>query len=384
MPHAGRVRMTGTAMELVSRILPDFYATLEDESRWPRVLDAICSELKLSSAAVQVLDGDGTTFNECWTVRDSRSFRVAARHDELVNNGTNPRLGLRPRKFSSLGGALLSDFDSFPQGDSELADFRARLSMCAMGPGIWLSMPMPEDRHISFILHRRVEDACSLRREAEFLEALEPHLDRFVRLSDQNRQSSRPVLEQVLAHVRIGVVLVKTGSVVSWHNAAAERILISSPHLTLRADRLCAARGADQRQLEQLISDPAQYHGGLLVIGRDSGQPVEVRAVRTNSGSGWCWNGGAISTALFLVEPEEALMPEATEISALAGLSPAESRLVAALVSGSGLDQFASCRGISLGTARVQLKQALAKTATHRQSLLVGRMLRSVLSQTHA
>lgn len=377
--------MSCTAVDLVSRVVPDLYATLDDEGRWPLVLDAVCRELGLSGAAVQVLRGDAAKFDESWTVRDSRSSLAASLHDRLINNGANPRLGLKPRRFSAHGGGLLSDLDSFPQGSSDLADFRARLRMCGMGPAIWLVVPMSEDRHISCILHRRVDDASDLQREAEFLEAFEPHLDRLARLNEHNRPRNRPVLEQVLEHMRIGVVLVRPGLAVDWHNAAAQRILEHSPYLTLRTGRLCATRSADQRDMEQLIRDPAEYQGGLLVVGRDDEHPVEVRAVRTSTGSKNCWAGsGATSTALFLAEPDDRSTPDESELSALTGLSPAESRLVAALVSGSGLDDFASHKGISLGTARVQLKQALAKTATHRQSSLVGRMLRSVLSQTHA
>ncbi|MEO8722544.1 MAG: hypothetical protein ABI395_03335 [Sphingobium sp.] len=374
--------MIGTASDLMSRILPDLYATLEDEGRWSVVLDAVCSELQLSSAAVQVMADDAANFNEHWCFRDSRSFREASRHDRLVNNGANPRLGLKARRFSPHGGALLSDLDSFPHNSSELADFRTRLDKCGMGPAMWLVIPMTEGRHITCILHSRNEDTNGLTREAEFLAALEPHLDRLVRLSEQSARFNRPVLEQVLEHVRIGVVVVDSTLAVSWRNSAAARILDRSAHLALRSDRLCAGRRRDQQRMEQLIHDPENYHGGLLVVGQDDENPVEVRAVRMSPRPGNGWDSGPGMTALFLAEPDNALMLDEAEISALSGLSPAESRLVAALVSGSGLDHFASGRGISLGTARVQLKQALAKTATHRQSSLVGRMMRSVVSQT--
>ena len=53
------------------------------------------------------------------------------------------------------------------------------------------------------------------------------------------------------------------------------------------------------------------------------------------------------------------------------GLTVAESALVAALTQGRTLDEHATLRGISLGTARNQLKQALAKTGTSRQADLV-------------
>jgi len=380
---AGGVCMKTATSDLMSRILPDLYGTLEDEGRWVPVLDTLCEGLQLSSAAVQVLDADEKNFNEYWCGRDSRSIRDASRHDRLINNSANPRLGLRPQNRLPSGGTILSDFDAFPRSNAGLTDFRARLDMCSMGPGIWLSVPMGDGRDISCILHRRADDAPDLTREAELLEALEPHLGRLARLSEQGGSRNQSVLQQVLEHVRIGVVLVDASLAVKWHNGGAARILDRSAYLSVRSDRLRATLSADQRRMESLVRDPESCLGGLLVIGRDDESPIEVRAVRiAPPRSGSCWDSSSGLTALFLVEPDEALMLDEVEISSLAGLSPAESRLVAAMVSGSGLDNFAANRGISLGTARAQLKQALAKTATHKQSSLVGRIMRSVVSQT--
>lgn len=379
----GRPRMKAATPDLMSRILPDLYGTLEDEGRWVPLLDALCDGLQLSSAAVQVLDTDETNFNEYWCGRDSRSIREASRHDRLINNRANPRLGLRPSHRLPFGGTIMSDFDAFPCSNAGLADFRARLDMCGMGPGIWLTVPMGDGRDISCILHRRVEDAPDLNREAELLEALEPHLGRLARLSEQGGSCNRSVLQQVLEHVRVGVALVDASLAVKWHNSGAARIFDRSAHLSVRSDRLLATLSADQKRIEKLVRDPEGGHGGLLVIARDDDRPIEVRAVRVASPrSGSCWDSSSGMTALFLIEPDEALMLDEAEISSLAGLTSAESRLVAALVSGSGLDNFAAHKGISLATARVQLKQALAKTATHKQSSLVGRIMRSVVSQT--
>lgn len=371
-----------SATDVMSRILPDLYGTLEDEGRWVPVLDMLCDALQLSSAAVQVLDTDATSFNEYWCGRDSRSAQNASRHDQLINNSANPRLDLRPTRLSPHGGALLSDFDVFPSNTAGFADFRARLAMCGMGPGIWLSMPMGKGRDISCILHRRAEDAPDLTQEAAFLEALEPHLGSIIRLSNRNITRDPPVLEQALEHVRIGVTVVDSTLALSWHNSAAGRILDRSAHLSMHSGRLRAGRCTDQRRLEELIGDPDGQYGGLIVLGRDDECPVEVRAVRLHPQPRNCWDRGASMIVLFLVEPDEALMLDEEEISSLCGLSPAEARLAAALVSGSGLSHFAAQKGISLGTARVQLKQALAKTSTNRQSSLIGRMLRSVASQT--
>jgi len=57
---------------------------------------------------------------------------------------------------------------------------------------------------------------------------------------------------------------------------------------------------------------------------------------------------------------------------ALFDLSPAESRLVAELASGTTLAAAASRCNIQLSTARAYLEQVFRKTGCHRQAELVG------------
>lgn len=64
------------------------------------------------------------------------------------------------------------------------------------------------------------------------------------------------------------------------------------------------------------------------------------------------------------------------QMSALFMLSAAEARLATALCNGTALDAYAQQSGISINTARSQLRAVLHKTGTHRQSDLV-RLLNS-------
>ncbi len=60
------------------------------------------------------------------------------------------------------------------------------------------------------------------------------------------------------------------------------------------------------------------------------------------------------------------------------GFTPAESRLAIALAEGATLEDFATKRGISVGTVRTQVKSAMDKADVHTQAQLVGVVLRSV------
>jgi DNA-binding CsgD family transcriptional regulator len=63
-------------------------------------------------------------------------------------------------------------------------------------------------------------------------------------------------------------------------------------------------------------------------------------------------------------------MPD--RVAAILGLTSAEGRLVAQLVEGRELADAAERLGISVHTARSQLKSVFAKTDTHRQAELVA------------
>lgn len=54
------------------------------------------------------------------------------------------------------------------------------------------------------------------------------------------------------------------------------------------------------------------------------------------------------------------------------GLTQAEALLAVALCRGTSLGEFAAERGISIHTARTQLRALLSKTRTERQADLVG------------
>jgi DNA-binding CsgD family transcriptional regulator len=58
-------------------------------------------------------------------------------------------------------------------------------------------------------------------------------------------------------------------------------------------------------------------------------------------------------------------------LSGLYGLTPAEARVVAALIAGRSLTEHARECGVSVETVRSHLKRAMAKTETRRQSELV-------------
>ncbi|MNU82908.1 hypothetical protein D3C71_725940 [compost metagenome] len=80
---------------------------------------------------------------------------------------------------------------------------------------------------------------------------------------------------------------------------------------------------------------------------------------------------------LVISAADQTLDLPAGALESLFGLTPTEARLLGALATGSSVEHYALQRGVSVGTARVQLKQIQAKTGQHRQSDLVRLVLSS-------
>lgn len=79
---------------------------------------------------------------------------------------------------------------------------------------------------------------------------------------------------------------------------------------------------------------------------------------------------------VMLVDPDAQVSPSDLVLRHGFSLTPAETRLAMALANGATLNEFAEKQHIAVGTARIQLKSIMGKTATHRQADLVALLAR--------
>jgi DNA-binding CsgD family transcriptional regulator/GAF domain-containing protein len=80
--------------------------------------------------------------------------------------------------------------------------------------------------------------------------------------------------------------------------------------------------------------------------------------------------GGA--AAIFVLDPEKAVVPDEQVLRTLFGLTGAEASLVTALAQGVSLKDYCSQHRVTINTVRTQLQRAMSKTGTRRQSQLVS------------
>jgi DNA-binding CsgD family transcriptional regulator len=170
-------------------------------------------------------------------------------------------------------------------------------------------------------------------------------------------------LREHLDRMRCGIVFCDVAARVHWLNASAARLLADGP-LRLVGARLVADGEADTQTLMHKLAEAAAAADNTaryLCLGQGK-QTLHV-AVQVGAYSS--------SIALTLTSPSRPADISTEALVQLFGLTPTEACLLAALATGSSVEQYAQQRGVSVGTARVHLKSCLKKTGVQRQSELV-------------
>lgn len=196
----------------------------------------------------------------------------------------------------------------------------------------------------------------------------------------------------VLDAVPLGVILVNAAGRVLQTNRAAQRILALTDGLSTDSDgALLAAARKDTERLHEVVSEVASAAPG------GTAQPVGVLKLDRPTMSG-SWLLAVIPVharrradtvseiaAIFVTETDTGdptgIPPQSIE--RLFALTPAEARLLVALVDGLSLDEIAARSEVSKNTLRNQLNQIFRKTGANKQSELVRMVLASPAAMLH-
>jgi DNA-binding CsgD family transcriptional regulator len=361
---------------------------VDQAGRWTDVLNAICEAVDARSAVVQVLHRNGGRLEQRWCARDRLSMASAAVHDRMVNNDQNPRLDLHLASPVASGG-LFRDRDRFAPGCVALNKLKERLASVGLGQEIAVVLELAPDRYFSLILHRPAGDTSDFgSNEEAYLRELVPHLEQVNRLTAKLQALSmqRAAIDAVVDRLRVGVLLCDRHGQVGWINQAAADAIERSRYLALVNDRLRCSPEAGPQILARLLANAADVGDVpapemIARVGSGAGA-LHLLALPLHVAEGNSPGPVALNeVAVLISEADRTPLISAASVAELFELSPAEARLAAALCNGESVSVYARRRGISVGTARIQLKQALAKTGTRRQLDLVRRVCGSVAAQ---
>lgn len=223
------------------------------------------------------------------------------------------------------------------------------------------------------------------------LKRLLPHINRAVRLHQRfaSMGMHQCAMEEVVARLPHGVIMVNRNSRVLYANQAAETLLSREDGVKLSAGILQAVTVAETQALQRLIAAmtantraPDSAGSGMVLYRPWPRRPLWVSVLPIPAQL----EGVALGirqprpTALVMVcDPEKLAELPGDNLQRLYGLTPAEARLAQALCNGMSLNEYAEASGLTVETVRWRLKQVLAKTGTHRQGELIRLLLASTV-----
>lgn len=352
-------------------LLLDVYASAAEPSRWTASMDRICDAMGAYSAAVQAFSFVDGRAQVHWFAADSRSAARLAAQPAGVVDGDNPRLDHR-RALRGLD-RVVSDDVLFDPGDESRFRLQNRLATLGLGQFMGTLQDIGRGVYVGLALHRPAGDRTGFTPEQmQRLAQLAPHMGQAFVLTDRLQENSvrDERLREHMNRLRCGIVLCDREGRVHWVNHSASQLL--GPHRTLqvRGTHLHAESVPETKRLLLELDRAGSGPGGAVRYLRlgGSGESLHV-AIQS----------GEQSSLLVLVLTTAGNVDQLPldALEHMFGLTPTEARLLGALATGSTLEQYAAQRGVSPGTARVQLKQIQTKTGEHRQSGLVRLVLTS-------
>lgn len=206
--------------------------------------------------------------------------------------------------------------------------------------------------------------------ERTLLACLAPH---FVRAHEIHRQlaateEERNLLESVMDRLPLGMAIVDgAGAIISLNRAMLALARGDCP-LKVESGRLVSQPAAAlAKALRAALAEDAGDQP--LRLGGDAGAaPFSLWVSRLATAAGSAWNTGRV-IVLAAGQTNRALSESG--LCALFNLTPAEARLTQHMTLGRTVEESAAVQGISIGTARTQLKRVFTKVGVRRQAELL-------------
>jgi DNA-binding CsgD family transcriptional regulator len=194
-----------------------------------------------------------------------------------------------------------------------------------------------------------------------------PHIGQGFVLTDCLKAS--PMQDQRLRgqldRLRCGMVFCDAEGRVDWLNRSAQRLLATGPLRLVGSHLFVDSEAETETLMNELAEGVAAAGNAVRYLRLGQGELTLHVAIQPQPGT------QPSAVVLTLTSPSQVVDIPTDALIRLFDLTPTEAGLVAALATGSTLEQYAQQRGASVGTARVHLKHVQRKTGARRQSDLV-------------
>lgn len=369
------------ALQLIGKA----YDAALDESKWPSFLEAFATAAGGSSAILRSNDmlSRSASFNasvgydHAWQAAYCDHFVKLDFYDNVMNQYAP--------------GTIISSSQHVDQKELRKSEYYNDY-LCPQDKvysiGVFL---LKDDSHSLVLGTQRGKRADAFgAEELRLMNILVPHVTRAVQVHRKVHAvtAEKEQAQGTLDQMRIGVILTNRFGTPLYLNRAAELLMTQDVGLGIFHKKLAVHSPSETVQLLQLIFDASQGQNGVA-IGGDMRITMPNRidflhcVVTPVSPEISFMMNIAIGTdcvAVFLSRPG-GLQLSPKRLVTLYKITPAEARLAARLAALRTVEEAAEDLGISVSTARTQLKTVFGKTGTRSQSELL--MLLATGAQAH-
>jgi DNA-binding CsgD family transcriptional regulator len=352
---------------LLLPLIADIYRSAQDASAWGAVMAGMVSLLQGRSARLLTLNTEGTTVHHSLKYNIDDSY-----HQPYVDHFVN-LCPWRPELKSKPEGMLYSSFLDFSCSQktfqrSEFYNDWARPQ--GIEHGLCGTIYRDRSQIVQLLVQRTPEPGHFTRQDQSLANSLVAHIQQALTLGAALTQAnSDSALIQAANQNFRGFLLLDDRMWLRYADPAASEWLTRSVSVSVKHKQLHFSQPSHQNSFLRLFSDcRATTHQQSCIAGG------RIPLIQDN-----CvlrFSPVSVDVDHPLLQLTNTAVAVIIEEAVTAPLSPREQHLAEALATGSSLREYATLNKLSYETVRYQLKNAFAKTGTHRQHELVAWLLR--------
>lgn len=354
-----------------SELLATLYAAPLDEPQWQIFLTQLC-EITGSSIGF-FLRNDSTLGNRTLAsggmpvpAQVELGFRAASNYSDPFRQALlrNPRIGV-------VEGEDIVPHDEF----IETEIYRDLAAAGGMEYTTCLVLSVSARTLEIISLWRGPERSILEEEHRELLSLLMPHLKNTLKirhalgLAENRARSAEAMLD---ASTTASILLDGTGRIIHM-NEAAQQMAVSCDGFSVRVDRIVPTDHSQRAEFSALVTacsaaDMSQPGAALTLARAGYKRPLQVLVTPVRLIDKY---RASVRVLVLATDPDRAVhFPDAI-LRHTYGLTPAETEIANALLTGFSLEEIAQLRKVSIATIRSQMKGLMGKTDTQRQGDLI-------------